>query len=435
MKRYFTIGLSLVILLFVITGNAHATTFTVAIPIHNGGTLAAGLEQYDVLEGVGDGIRLEVLIPYSKALAIWELNNAWTDPVGGYTLTAAGATPPDFDGTNKKLGSHAADFGGKTGDTKAYHATLLDTVPVTGFWVSAWVRFDATFDSGASLVSAVYGKDNITGQDAVLLYFNPANGKLTFVFNQNNVGSIALSGTTTSWTGGTWYHIVSKWDTTDGVELWANGSREANDAGETTLMRDGTSNDFFLGNHYDPAADRPFEGNIDSVVFGSGNLTSANIAWLYNSGNGRELVKYSDSSPATTAGWTALPLGTLDMSTTRLVVLKDGVVQDVDSTDVKCQYKANNAGSFGSFLTLEDFRLESDITVTDTTNSINVQCQGNTDSTYQMAWKYKMEIDFTPSGVGGGYPDEDEVKEGVTFGASGEFTGELIEQGTFMGGF
>ncbi len=105
---------------------------------------------------------------------------------------------------------------------------------------------------------------------------------------------------------------------------------------------------------------------------------------------------YIFTSPATTGVWTALPAGILDMSTARLLILKDGVVQAATSTDVKMRYYYNNGGA-SSWLTLEDFRLESDITVTNITNSVKVETQYITDGSYQSASRAFLIMEFTPA--------------------------------------
>ncbi len=368
---------------------------TISVPLQ--ASLASGLELYGT-----DGIRLIDYFSNMNVSAIWELNNAWTDSKSGFTLIPAGASNPDFDGANKKLGSHAADFGGKAADTRAYNAVFLDAVPITGFWFSAWIRFDATFDSSAGVGPVVISKANILNEDLFNLQFLQADGKCAISWEEHNNGQQIIRGTTTSWTGGTWYHLVMKWDTTDGVELWVNGSREANDAGATAIMKDGSATDFVIGN-YASNPNFPFEGNVDSVVGGYSNLTSTYIAHLYNSGNGRELTKYLDTSPATTAGWTALPKGTLDMSTALCVVYKDGYedgeVQADTSTDVKFRYYANGGGA-SAWMTLAAFKALSDIVITDTTSSFKMEAQYISDDSYQSASRAQVMIDFTPATSG-----------------------------------
>ncbi len=108
---------------------------------------------------------------------------------------------------------------------------------------------------------------------------------------------------------------------------------------------------------------------------------------------------YSITSPATTGTWTALPKGTLDMSTARCVVFKDDVVQAATSTDVKFRYYANG-GAASSWLTATDLRAETDVVVTDTTRSIKIESQYISDGDYQSASRAFVVMNITPLPAG-----------------------------------
>lgn len=113
---------------------------------------------------------------------------------------------------------------------------------------------------------------------------------------------------------------------------------------------------------------------------------------------------YPTISPSPGQTWNTLPSGTVvDMSTARLLILKDGVVQAETSTDVKFRYAVNNGALNATWLTLAGFRLEADPTIMDETNSIKIVPQFNSDGTYKSGSTAFMVANVIyPSGGGGG---------------------------------
>lgn len=392
-----------VVLFGIIAGNAHATppTFPVAIPIHNGGTFATGLEQYDVLEGVGDGIRLEA-DSYTKLMVhangADESTTFTDDSASSHTVN----TIPNaqVDTAQKKFGTGSLLLDGNTDEI-----TVTDSYTDFQFGAGSWTidgqfYLDEAMGTTRILTGLGGGGEtwNTTDGHEYILNLDTAS-KLTFQYNNSGVVASVLSSVVDITSS--FHHIALVNNAIgDTFNIYLGGISVYSGTAITITPVTNLSK-FSIGGIVGDQPAIHYIGWIDEF-----RVSKGVARWTENfSGSlpDTEYFAYYPTSPATTGPWTAFPVGEFTMSTTRLVVFKDGVVQDVDSEDVKCQYKANDAGSFSNFLTLEDFRLESDITITDTTNSINVQCQGNTDGSYQTAMKYKMEIDFTPTASGAGY--------------------------------
>ena len=112
---------------------------------------------------------------------------------------------------------------------------------------------------------------------------------------------------------------------------------------------------------------------------------------------------YSTISPSPVTIWTAEAIGAIiDMSSAKIWVFKDGVIQVTTSTDVKFQYAVNNGALNGSWLTLTQLRLESDPTITDGTNSIKVTAQYISNGAYESKSSTVMRFNITPAVGGGG---------------------------------
>lgn len=382
-----TIGLFLAAMLFLVAGNAHAEdlTYPVVVRIHNGGTLTTGLEPYHILDGVGDGIRL-VEEYYLDEFDDDSINTTYwsTDTAVGGTATESGTTL-------------VLDTSG--GDTDGALLIAKNTIDRTKVFHYT-VRAKKATNTKNSFIVRIVRK---TGEPTVASAGDFIFGVIfqddgTFFIYGKDLGGGWLSWTGTEWTlpsttfgtysANTYYEVHTIADGT----YWYMEIRDANGA----LLHTTVDVPRPWADTYAPAGDDDW--------FQTSGLP--NTSW-------REVITvdsirhdgedYFDTSPASTRTCTELGAGTLTMSTARLIVFKDGVVQAATSTDVKCQYATACDGALnGSWLTMENFRLESDIT----SGEVEVTCQYNSDGTYQMASKYKMEIDFTPTGGVGGntYP-------------------------------
>lgn len=406
---YQIIRVFLAIALLTLAGNAHAETFTVIVPIHNGGTLAEGLEQYHVLEGVGDGIRLayeyylDEFDDDSFNATLWSANTQ-----NGGSITESGTTL-------------VIDNSG--GDTEGAFLVAKDTIDRTEPFHFT-VRAKKATDTKWAYIPVILRKTGEpTPADLGLNIMGVAfKNDGTFYVNYVNSGS-----TTYSWTGTEW--------TDPGTFI---GTYSANTYYETHIISDGTS---WYIEIRDASGDLLHTTESDSIAWADTRAPAGDDDWFVVYGHAAidwravitvDSIKhaggdYYDTSPATTDTFTSLVAGTLDMSTARLVVFKSGAVQAAGSTDVKCKMKSNGGSLGGTWLTMTGIRALSDITVTDTTDSVGTSCQLNSDGSYETATKYKMEIDFTPSAATD-YPAIGDVESGVSYNF-GSSTGTFTEPG------
>jgi hypothetical protein len=144
---------------------------------------------------------------------------------------------------------------------------------------------------------------------------------------------------------------------------------------------------------------------LTSLLAESGNLYAvcgdvANNAWNAEMiiHNFAHLQIYSQLSPSPTGVWTPLPVGTvLDMSTIRI----PEIMNSGDAGTLKYKYAVNN-GAFSSFLTQSVLQAESDPTITDATNSIQIVPQLISTGTQKTTCQTFALAEVTPPVAGGG---------------------------------
>jgi len=186
-------------------------------------------------------------------------------------------------GEPKTVGTDGVKFGGNKAmwfdgtDDEITNATYLDVVPAA-INFAFWFCVDETFDSGAGTDMFLVWKKNITDDDRLNIRLEADDGKLTFQTEENANVHTDLDSTTATWTGGQWYHAVLTWDTTNGKRIFVNGALEATDAGETTLMSNGTGDDFTLGNR---AAGGWYGGKMAELVTYHEVLSVADVMNIY----------------------------------------------------------------------------------------------------------------------------------------------------------
>jgi len=136
-------------------------------------------------------------------------------------------------------------------------------------------------------------------------------------------------------------------------------------------------------------------------------LTSGDInnsSWTTNITITKAIVPaYSTSSPSPATVWTALGSGdVVDMSTAKVWRFKDGVViTSLTDTDVQFKYAANG-GADSAAKTLSALRAESDITVTDATQSFKVYGVYASDGSYKSESDAFISVDVLTTDAGGG---------------------------------
>ncbi len=200
-------------------------------------------------------------------------NATQPDELGNYDLSVTGAT---FDNGDGKINSSYL-FDAIT-DTMI-NGTLLDTMPAA-LSFSFWFKHIDTFDSGKPVSENFLIKQNITSQDRFVIDLDYGNGKVRFFSEEGNNGNKQLFSTTSSWTGGTWYHVVCTWGPA-GKKIYINGVNESTSGADSTLMGNGTSTNFEVSN---PGGMN--DANFDELGIWGRELTQPEVTKLYNSGAG-----------------------------------------------------------------------------------------------------------------------------------------------------
>ena len=199
----------------------------------------------------------------------------------GHTLTNVGSSVLAAAG----LISGAADFDAAA-DTELTAAAIWDTMPTgTGddsIAFECWFNTDTTYTAGSPPSTNLHltSKNNLSAQNRFYVYINTSSA-LILQGEENNNGNLVLTSTTTTWTAGTWYHVCGLWSETLGMELWVNGVRETNSAGNTTLMANGSSDNYTIGGTDELGGVFNWDGQIDEVRVYSG--TTIPVDWCKSS--------------------------------------------------------------------------------------------------------------------------------------------------------
>ena len=207
--------------------------------------------------------------------------NSLTDSSGnGYTLSNNGTTVTS-DYLNRA--NRARNFVAAS-TQYLYNGTLLDTVP-TGFTVSFWVSSTNGFSSASSTNEYLISKENISGADRFNILFDAATGSIRVFYEESNNGTLDLYSTTTTWTADVWRMVTFTWGTTNGAVLYIDTIAEDTNASDTTVMGNGTNNDFIIGSARTFAA--TLNGNMTAIRVWGREITDTNeIKQLYLRGIG-----------------------------------------------------------------------------------------------------------------------------------------------------
>jgi hypothetical protein len=150
----------------------------------------------------------------------------------------------------------------------------------TNFTISCWVNF-TSLTGGEALI----GKWNVFGsgqREYEILYL--AGGTQRFQFSVTTNGTTITTVTANNFgaaSTSTWYFVVASYDGSN-ISINVNNGT-ANTATFTAGVFDGSSN-FAIGNDSDGDF---MDGLIDMVAVWKRTLSAAELAYLYNSGNGR----------------------------------------------------------------------------------------------------------------------------------------------------
>ena len=218
---------------------------------------------------------LETLFGSGKVLALYDfLNGALTvDSSGNGKTLVNNNTAIDADGI---MGSdNATELDGV--DQSFHQADLIDITPTA---LTVLISFK-TDDGQPAGTIRILGKENIADSDQITLTLG-ANGAISYLTEQANAGTVSIASSTILPNGAAdWALVFLNWDTTNGMRLWFNSVLEAINASETTLMADGSGENFTIG-----ASDVPdsyFDGKIGQIAVIDGVMTQDIADWLYGS--------------------------------------------------------------------------------------------------------------------------------------------------------
>ena len=244
------------------------------------GVWSRSLSDVDVafLYNKGKGRDLYSIFPYNVLptnlenglQAFYNLSDLSDASGNGNTLTNIGGVTFG----SGKIGSsaifNAAGYGGK------HLATSVSGGPGSGLTVSMWVKVISNSLPG-SLIQAVAGD-----QSGWFIAFDGASSRLVYLAGSGAWDVVEQFGSPLS--DNVWYHIVKRADAS-GVKMYINGVEAANWANNTW-----TSAPIELGHYayHSGNRDESWNGSIDSVGIWNRALTEAEVAALYNSGNGLE---------------------------------------------------------------------------------------------------------------------------------------------------
>lgn len=213
----------------------------------------------------------------AQAKVAWNFNESSgdaADAIGSNTLTNINTCTYTtgllgncavLDGTNKRFSRADSTATSITGDLS----------------ISTWWNYNSDLDAG--LVSK-WGTAAAANRSFSLMK-DATSHLISF-----RISSTGGSPTTVSWShtpsNGTWYHYVLTYTaSTHTAELWINGVSQGTQDAVKTSIYDGNQN-ISIGDEIDDGADTQ-DGKVDTTAIWNVVLTSADVAYLYNSGTGR----------------------------------------------------------------------------------------------------------------------------------------------------
>jgi hypothetical protein len=230
--------------------------------------------------------------PIGSPVAYWKFDEGYGDTANDSSpqgnngdLAGSGTTCPQASSmcptwANDGKYNKALNYDGT--DDRVIQNTLLNTVP-SELTISGWFKPDAT---GMSASMTGLGKVNIASQDRLYLFFTMSGASpstITFDYEANDGGYNTVDSGFT-WVDDTWYQVTITWDTTNGIIMYINGEQRATDSNATTLILNGTSDNFVIGNYLSSGAGLPFKGTIDELKVYNFALTEDQVRIDYNRG-------------------------------------------------------------------------------------------------------------------------------------------------------
>ena len=192
--------------------------------------------------------------------------------------------------------TYSVDFDG-TDD----YATIADSDDLTfgdsstdsPFSISAWIKNDSIGNT-----QRIVTKDTGGGVYEYLFTINGAGYLALYLYDNGSVNNIYAS-TNVSLLTGVWYHVVATYDgsgSNTGITLYVDGATGtiSRGAGGSYVAMHNTSGNVSIGRL--PSGSQFFSGKIDEVAVIPSELSAAQVAAIYNSGEPADLTSYSPTA-------------------------------------------------------------------------------------------------------------------------------------------
>lgn len=380
-----------------------ASAVVINVPAHTG-AFANGIEGTDIFEGANARIGMSNQISEPTRLVLnfegADTDTTTTDEVQRHaTENIRFQSSAAIDTAQAKFGSSSLLLTSSNTDGVEIIDNQDDfTFGAGAFTIHGFYRWSETPFNATRVFSSAGGGDAVwQGFGGNQFLFYHTNTQMVFEYWDGATNQILLVAKP-SLSANTWYHVAAVNDPDNSTfKTYVAGVALINTT-NITITSIGSLKGFVVGSIYTTTSLlNNFQGWIDGFEIVKG---AALWAVDFTPPIAATEPLYLTSSPATTGTWTALEAGTLDLSTSRTVILVNGVTQTGASTNVKARYFANG-GAASSWLTLDGLQAESDITITNTTESFKVEFQYNSNGNAQSESDAFLAIDYEQTGGAG----------------------------------
>jgi hypothetical protein len=163
------------------------------------------------------------------------------------------------------------------------------------FWLSVWIKSD---DQEAYRTIVYFGGGGGT-KEGVALWIT-SSGELDFLMRDDTVGNVTGTVADAAIDNGNWHHVTINADRSGNATCYIDGILQTAVVDISSLVDASISAEqACLIGSYDSGV-YPFHGDLSKIAYGTGLLTTTEIAELYNSGNGITRAMYSAGLAAKT---------------------------------------------------------------------------------------------------------------------------------------
>ena len=193
-----------------------------------------------------------------------------SDKIGTYSATATDSAI--WDTSTQKLGTAGLN---PAGSYTASNATFLDTPPAN-------LSFSFWFNPAVAAYKLLISKENDAPHyNFIEVTYNPTSN---FRYNLAYDGTDWVLITEATYPVGTWYHVITTWNTSGGAILFVDGVVGVQDGTLKTVMEAGTRYNFTIGGY--GGGGTIINGKMDEVKVMNVGIDTNEAMLLYHSENG-----------------------------------------------------------------------------------------------------------------------------------------------------